>query len=339
MHDIMKQELYTEVAMVRYGYCCINVSLRKSEGITTNRSIKKKTFLTKGLDHVSRITESNTASLAKIVEWNNHHGIKVFRVTSCLAPWASEYQWEQLPGFNKILDNLQRVGRLAKEGGQRLSMHPGPFNCLVSSNERVIKNSMADLQVHADLMDMMDLPRDHNAPINIHLGGAYGNPERAANVWCQNYLRLPHHVRSRLTVENDDRPNLFSVKMLYELAHKRVGVPIVFDSHHFECGPQDTSYHEALEMAVSSWRSDVRPICHHSNSAKVYEGEKGSITAHSKFYYKPFVSHDKNVDVELECKSKEIGLFDYRQKFEGLQIPNDILPLFGDIYSGEDEDD
>jgi len=322
--------------VVRYGYCCINVNLQKSEGVTTNRSIKKKTFQTKGLDYVSKIAESNTASLARIVEWNNQHGIKVFRVTSCLAPWASEYQWEQLPGFNKILDNLQKVGRLAKEGGQRLSMHPGPFNCLVSSNEKVIKNSMADLRVHADLMDMMDLPRDHNSPINIHLGGAYGNPEKAAEVWCRNYLQLPVSVRSRLTVENDDRPNLFSAKMLYELAHKKVGVPIVFDSHHFECGPQDTSYQEAFDMAESSWPQDIRPMCHHSNSAKFYEGEKGSITAHSKFYYKPFINLGKDVDVELECKSKEIGLFDYLQKFEGKQISHDIEMNFGDTYSNEE---
>ena len=77
-------------------------------------------------------------------------------------------------------------------------------------------------------------------------------------------------------------------------------------------------------------------MCHHSNSAKFYEGEKGSITAHSKFYYKPFLNLGKDVDVELECKSKEIGLFDYQQKFEGKQIPVGILTSLGDTYSSEE---
>ena len=322
--------------MVRYGYCCINMTLQKNEGITTNRSIKKKTFLTKGLDHVSKIAEANTAALSRIVEWNNQHGIKVFRVTSVMAPWASEYKWEQLPGINKIIDNLQKVGKIAAEGGQRLSFHPGPFNCLVSSSEKIVQNCMADLRVHGDLMDMMGQPRSPEAAINIHLGGAYGNPEKAAENWCRNFLRLPENIASRLTVENDDRKNLFSTKMLYEMVHKKVGVPIVFDSHHHECGPQDASYQEAFDMAFSSWKEGIRPICHHSNSAKIYEGDKGPVTAHSKFYYKPFEAFDKEVDVDLECKSKEVGLYDYLQKFEGKACPSDILSPLVDTYTGED---
>lgn len=322
--------------MVRYGYCCINVNLQKKEGITTNRSIKKKTFHAKGLDHVSRIFEDNTVALERIVEWNNRHEIKVFRVTSVLAPWASEYRWEQLPGINRIMDNLRRVGKVASEGGQRLSFHPGPFNCLASSNEKVVQNCVSDLRVHGDLMDMMGQPRDHNAKINIHLGGAYGDREKAAETWCRNYLLLPENIRSRLTVENDDRPNLFSAKSLYDLVFKRVGVPIVFDSHHHECGPKDASYSEAFEMARSTWPQGIRPMCHHSNSAKVYEGDKGPVTAHSKFYYKPFDSLGHDVDVALECKSKEIGLFDYLQKFEGKPVPPGIMTSLGDTYSGEE---
>lgn len=322
--------------MVRYGYCCINMTLQKKEGVAANRCIKKKTFLTKGLEHVSKITEANTEALARIVEWNNQHGIQVFRMTSVMAPWASEYKWEQLPGINKIIDNLQKVGKIAAECGQRLTFHPGPFNCLVSSSEKIVQNCMADLQVHADLMDMMGQPRSPQAAINIHLGGAYGNPEKASEIWCRNFMRLPESIGSRLTVENDDRPNLYSAKMLYEMVHKKVGVPIVFDSHHHECGPKDASYHEAFEMAFSSWKDGIRPICHHSNSAKVYEGDRGPITAHSKFYYKPFESFGKEVDVDLECKSKEVGLYDYLQKFEGKSYPTDILSPLGDTYSSEE---
>ena len=322
--------------MVRYGYCCINMTLQKNEGITTNRSIKKNTFLTKGLDHVSKIAEANTEALIRMVEWNNQHGIEVFRVTSALAPWASEYQWEQLPGINKIIDNLQKVGQVAKVGGQRLSFHPGPFNCLASSNEAVVQNCIKDLKVHGDLMDMMDQPRDHSAKINIHIGGAYGNPEQAAAVWCKNFLRLPENISSRLTVENDDRPNLYSAKMLYDFVHKKVGIPIVFDSHHHECGPQDASLQEAFELATSTWPEGIRPMCHHSNSSKLYEGESSPASAHSKFYYKPFQSFGKEVDVALECKAKEVALFDYLQKFEGMPVPADIISLSGDTYSREE---
>ena len=95
-------------------------------------------------------------------------------------------------------------------------------------------------------MDLMGQPRNHWSKINIHLGASYGDREGSIERWCRNFERLPDSVQSRLTLENDDRGNLYSTKMIYDGVYKRLGVPIVFDSHHFECGPQDSSYEEAI---------------------------------------------------------------------------------------------
>lgn len=301
--------------MNRFGYCCINVTLQK-EGITTSRTMRKKTFQEKGLPYVSEVSLKNVFDLEKIVQWNAKNNVKIYRVSSEIFPWASEYKWEELPDFKEILDTMQRIGKTAKDSGQRLSFHPGPFNCLCSPSESVVLNSIKDLSIHGDMMDMLDQPRDRSALINIHLGGAYGNPQLAAETWCKNIDRLPESARSRLTIENDDRPNMFSTKMLYENVFKKTSIPIVFDSHHFECGPQDSSYQEAFEMAYSTWFDDIRPVCHHSNSRRDYEDSTSSASSHSDFYYKKFDSCGKSVDVDLECKTKEIGLFDYIKKFE-----------------------
>lgn len=43
--------------------------------------------------------------------------------------------------------------------------------------------------------------------------------------------RLSPNCRARLTVENDDRASMFSVRDLMHLATK-AGIPIVFDFHH-----------------------------------------------------------------------------------------------------------
>lgn len=43
--------------------------------------------------------------------------------------------------------------------------------------------------------------------------------------------RLSPNCRARLTVENDDKGSLYSVRELQEL-HRACGVPIVFDFHH-----------------------------------------------------------------------------------------------------------
>ena len=110
--------------------------------------------------------------------------------------------------------------------------------------------------------------------INVHAGGAYKNHEKALERMCINFKKLPENVQCRLTLENDDRKNLFSVRHIYENVSKKIGVPIVFDSHHYACGHQDSSYDEALGMAVESWPKGITPQCHHSNSKKNYENPK-----------------------------------------------------------------
>jgi UV DNA damage endonuclease len=243
----------------------------------------------------------------------------VFRITSCLFPWASEYQLEELPDFEQIEKNLKLAGRTAREYGQRLSFHPGPFNILTSPKEHVVQNAYKDLEVHGKIFDIMGMPRSPSSKINIHIGASYGDRESSIDRWCKNWEGLSDAVRSRLTVENDDRKNLYSTKMLYEGVYNRIGVPIVFDSHHHACGPQDASYEEAFLMAVDSWPLGVKPQCHHSNSKKNYEDSSVAPNAHSDYYYEPFIDCGFNVDVVLECKKKEIALFKYLSDFGDMQ--------------------
>ncbi len=300
----------------RFGYACLNMSLcAQKPKVFCSRSMIKRTFQAKGIEYASELALANTFDLVKYVAWNNAHGVKVFRVTSCLFPWASEYRLEDLPDFEAIKTNLEVAGKMARDNGQRLSMHPGQFNVLTSAKEHVVQNCITDLRIHGEIFDIMGMPRTPGAKINIHIGGAYGDRVAATDRWCKNFERLPESVRSRLTVENDDKPNMYSTKMLYDMVHKRTGVPIVFDSHHFECGPQDSTYEEAFLMAVDSWPDGIRPQCHHSNSRKKYEDPTAKVVSHSDWYYEPFNDCGFSVDVVLECKRKEQALFKYLRDF------------------------
>lgn len=299
--------------MNRYGYCCINLTLG-AEKITTNRTMREATFRERGLAYVSQVAKENCTDLVKIIRWNEVNGIKVFRISSELFPWASEYEFDQLPNIAEIQQILADAGDYANSVGQRLSFHPGPFNCLGSKSEKVVQKTLKELRFHSEIMDMLHQPQSPQAKINIHVGGAYGNREAAAETWCKNFSLLPESVQKRLTVENDDKVSMFSAKMLHDWVFKRVGTPIVFDSHHFECGPQDSSYSEAFEMAYSTWPENVRPMCHHSNSRQ-REDPSAIKSAHSDYYYKPFDSCGKSVDIALECKAKELGLKKYLADF------------------------
>lgn len=301
---------------VNLGYACINETLQ-AEKITCNRGMIKRTFKAKGIPYASELALSNVRALKKIIEWNGTHGIKVYRMTSCLFPWFSEYDIFTMPDIDAIADTMSEAGEMAMSGGQRLSFHPGPFNCLASPNEGVVLKTIAELDAHSIQMDLMGLPQSPQAKINIHIGGAYGEHDKALDRFCRNFERLLPSTRSRLTVENDDRASLFSTKMLYDGVSSRIGIPIVFDSHHHELGPQDSTYREAFYMARETWQKrGVKQQCHHSNSKKLYEDNTVRASAHSDWYYTPFENFGEEVDVVLECKKKERALLKYREDFQ-----------------------
>ena len=52
------------------GYACINTDL-KSKGIFTNRTMRRKTFDSKGLDYVSELSLQNVKDLKTHILWNN----------------------------------------------------------------------------------------------------------------------------------------------------------------------------------------------------------------------------------------------------------------------------
>ena len=301
--------------MINLGYACLNTVLRE-KGIYNSRTMRKKTYLEKGIEHASKLCLNNSKDLIKILNWNYKNGITLFRISSEIFPWASEYNIEDLPDYSDICKYLKIAGKYAKVTKQRLSFHPGQFNCLSSEKEHVIKNSIIDMEIHGKIFDIMNMPRSQYSKINVHLGSSCGGDlQKATYNFCKNVEKLSEAVRTRITVENDDKPAMFSTKFLYENIYKSTNIPIVFDSHHFSLGPQDSSYEEAFLMAYESW-GDIIPTCHHSNGKKEFEDNSiRSKAAHSNYYYKPFNNLGKRVDVMLESKMKEQSLFKYKKDF------------------------
>ena len=283
------------------------------EKITTNRSMRKKTFQEKGLAYASQLTLQNAQDLLKILQWNEKNDIKFYRMSSDLLPWASEYDLKDLPDFDKIEEALFNAGLFAAENNMRITTHPGHFNKLTSPREEVIQRTIRDLEVHGEMFDLMCLPRTHFAKINIHVGATYNDRKMALDNFCKNFERLPESVRSRLTVENDDKASLYSTKELYDEVFTRIGVPIVFDYHHHKFCTGDQTEGEAVRLAASTW-GDIRPVVHYSES-RAHEHNDDSIRpqAHSDSYVNAIDFYGLDLDVMLEAKHKEIALFKMRE--------------------------
>ena len=285
------------------GYACINMSLGKK--VTTNRTMIKRTFLEKGLDYVSDCVIQNVADLEKIIDWNEQNGIKMYRMSSDMMPWATEYQFEQLKDWNEIAIILKRCGEKATQYEQRLSFHPGPFNVLVSPKEAVVQNTINDLEVHGRLMDALGLSKTPYNKINIHCNGVYGDKQSAMDRFIDNFKLLSDSVKSRLTIENDDKASMYSVKDLMYI-HNAIKIPIVFDYHHHTFNTGDLSEQEALELAMSTWPEGITPAVHYSESK---EGSKPQ--AHSDYIKRIPETYGNVVDIMVEAKQKDLSILKF----------------------------
>lgn len=293
--------------MMNLGYACINLTLHE-QGITTNRGMIRRTFLEKGIAYASELTLQNVKDLLQIVEWNVANGIRVFRVTSDLFPWASEYKLEDLPHFTEIRSYLEAVGRHAI----RISAHPGPFNKLAGSGA-TLANTIKDLEIHSQIFDLMGLPATHWHKINIHVGGAYGDKVETLKRFAENFTLLSANLRGRLTVENDDKPGLYTVAEL-QVLHRMTGIPIVFDYFHHRLHPGTQTEEEAFIAAYNTW--DVKPVFHYSSSRRDHEDPASKKESHSDWLYEEINTYGRDVDIVLETKMKELSLLQYLEKYK-----------------------
>ena len=111
-----------------------------------------------------------------------------------------------------------------------------------------------------------------------------------------------------LPVENDDKASMYSVKDLYEGIHKRIGIPIVFDYHHFKFNTGGQTEQEALEMALSTW-GDIKPVVHYSESRSEEQlDESIKPQAHSDLIKELPNTYGNDVDIMVEAKHKELAL-------------------------------
>ena len=294
------------------GYACINITLNSQKPrITTNRSMIKKTFLERGIDYAGKLSLKNVEDLFNILKWNHEHNIKFFRISSDLFPWASEYGIENSPYYSQIKSILITCGNYAHKNNIRITSHPGPFNVLVSPRQDVVDNTIIDLEIHGKVFDMLGLSRTPYNKINIHCNGVYGDKVSAMNRFCTNFKSLSDAVQTRLTVENDDKASMYSVKDLMFI-HERVGIPIVFDYHHHKFNTGGLSEKDALELAISTWPKGVKPIVHYSESKRLHDSnELIKEQAHSDYINELPDLYNNNVDVMVEAKAKELAILPY----------------------------
>ena len=301
------------MSKVNLGYCCINLTLQESD-IKIGRSMIKRTFQAKGIKYAGELAEANVRDMIEIIKWNHKKGINVYRMSSSMFPWMSEYELTDLPNWSKIANLLKGAGTLAQNYGQRIGFHPGQFCVLPSPNPKVVQTTIKELDQHAFIMDTMGLPQNQTYSMNIHVGGSYGDKEATKARFVENFKLLSESAQNRLVLENDDKPAQYSVQDLYEI-YQQIGTPITFDYHHHRCYEDPMPEEDALRLAASTWPKGIRQLCHYSSAKKLHEDSSVIMRAHADYIYEHIETYGMDLDIELEAKAKELSLLKYRKEF------------------------
>ena len=286
---------------MRIGYPCINLTLNNPFTST----FRLKSF---SEDRFKETVKNNLGHLLKILKFNLKNNILFFRISSDLIPFAShpicKFDWESY--FNS---EFKEIGKFVTKNNMRVSMHPDQFVILNSADEKIVQNSIRELQYHFKVLETMSLPYD--AKIQIHVGGVYGNKEAAKSRFIKNFNSLEENLRNRIIIENDDRS--YSLNDCLEI-NKETGIPIVFDTFHHECLNNDEKIIDALISSSHTWKYsfDGFPIVDYSSQSKGERKGKHSKTIeidHFLEYSKVFkeMSGKKAIDLDvmLEIKDKE----------------------------------
>jgi UV DNA damage endonuclease len=292
----------------RLGYACICTHLRNQKpAVFAGRGVVKKTIDRDGIDVIGDRALQNCRDVLRILQWNEQHHIRFFRLSSDIWPWMGVHDVAATAAWPDIQKTLRRCGEYARRHNHRLTFHPSHFVKLASPDAELRRKSMLELEDHARVFDLMGY---HDASpenkINIHVGGSYGDKDAALARFAASYQALSDRCRPRLTVENDDTGAGYSVKDLSKLS-AMCGIPIVFDFHHHPFNTGGLTEREAFDLAVSTWPDGIRPVVHWSESQP---GRRPN--AHSDFITGPIRSYS-DVDVMIEAKAKEAALLRYRE--------------------------
>lgn len=251
------------------------------------------------------LTVQNLNALKHMVDYNLQNGVRLFRISSDIIPFASssvnKVNWAD--DYALMLDAL---GQAIRSGGMRVSMHPGQYTVLNSPNVQTVENTVRELAYHTQFLDSLGV--DDTCKIILHLGGAYGDKPTALKRFVEQYRALPDRVRARLVIENDDKIYTAHEALEVGLAN---GIPVVFDNLHHQANHTGDVGSERAWIAecAKTWKpADGRPKIHYSQS-----NPQKKLGAHSlSIGVDTFLSFYQNLpdptpDVMLEVKDKNIS--------------------------------
>ncbi len=301
---------------MRYGLCCISLKLKEQGFGHQTMTYKRFSSLPReeALAILGSRIQNNLMVTDMTIEFcatNNY----VYRVSSDIFPLITydeaNVSLEDLPNYDAIQNELDNIEKTISRHNVRVSAHPSEFNALASTNDKVVDKTITELNFYSSFFDRIGLPADHRSPMNLHVHNNNGTRQEIAHRFYQNFKKLDENCQARLTIENDDKLNCWSVRELVEIFHPITRIPICFDYLHHKCHPNNTSEVEAINMCYDTWQT--KPLFHYSESRP-----GNNPRAHNDYACNPFDTYNLEFDIDMELKAKDLAIESYQEIIKGV---------------------
>jgi UV DNA damage endonuclease len=302
--------------MIRLGLCCIFRD-QPIKFLGTTATAVARMDRADALAKLGRLCLANADALSAALRYCADVGIGCFRINSQILPLKTHpqqgYAIDDLPDGDEVVRRFRACGAFARDRGLRTCFHPDQFIVLNSPRPEVVAASIRELEYQAEVAGWVGAD-----VLNVHGGGAYGDKAKALDDFARTLARLTPAVRSRLTVENDDKT--YAPEDLLPLCRAE-GLPLVYDVHHHRCHGDRLTEAEATEQALATW--DREPLFHISSPIDGWAGAKPE--RHHDFIDVndfPALWLDRELTVEVEAKAKEVAVLALLKALHGPGNPS-----------------
>jgi UV DNA damage endonuclease len=313
------------------GLTCISEQLKEKDKTKYSfRKMTRKRFNdlcnTEGKDEaLSQLSERilhNVIVTQYIINHCHTSNIRHYRLSSALFPLLTDQSLgislENLSHKARIQQELKLIGLIAEKFNISIGSHPDQFNVLASPDRAKVDRTINELNFQASVLDMIGLPQDHTAPMNIHINYSPKEDETleiVATRFFRNLSMCDKGVCNRLTIENEDK-GFFNVDNCIKFSEYlfntfSANIPVCYDNLHDFCNPsEDRSISFQAERCAYTWVNQgsgdnnfLAPVFHWS------EGTPEKPRAHADYFalghIPPMIAIEPNKQVKWECEVKQ----------------------------------
>ena len=339
-----------------YGLVCISEKLKKQDKTLAFRAMTRKSFL----DWRKKYADGKCNFSAEyLLEERIIHNVRLtqqilkhcaindifhYRLSSKLFPLITDttlnLSIENFSNFNSIKAELKTIGEIAKKHGIAISIHPDQFNVLASKRSDVVQKTIRELNFHAKILDMIGLPQDYSAPINIHPSVSIHpstktkddteeNLREIVDRFYEGFKQCDKGVQKRLVVENEDKGcwncgNMFIY--FYNYCGTKHGhfFPLTYDNLHDHCNPtifqeEKVTQEQNVQAFAGTWKDNV-PVFHYS------WGRDDKFRSHADYAAENIPVYDMEIIWECELKAKDYAIEQLQDWKEEVNGKKEIAP-------------